>query len=172
MFESLYWDDVQYNGLSFTLVVCEKGLCFVRLPNQSSESIVEWIQYYAPESELVYDSRRVTAYAKQLREYLEGHLKTFDIPMDLRGTTFQQNVWQALCTIPFGETRTYGQMAESLGKPAAVRAVGVAIGTNPVPIFIPCHRVIGKSGKLTGYRGGLELKASLLDMEAKMLASS
>ena len=102
---------------------------------------------------------------EQLDEYFSGRRKAFSIPLDMRGTPFQTQVWQALLAIPFGETRTYGQLARQLGNPAATRAVGAANGRNPVAIIAPCHRVIGSSGKLTGFAGGLDAKAHLLELE-------
>jgi methylated-DNA-[protein]-cysteine S-methyltransferase len=102
---------------------------------------------------------------RQLGEYFAGKRKTFSVPLDMRGTSFQKNVWHALLAIPFGETRSYGQLAKQLGNPQAVRAVGAANGRNPISIIVPCHRVIGSSGKLTGFAGGLETKAHLLSLE-------
>ncbi len=103
----------------------------------------------------------------ELAEYFAGERTTFTVPLDFRGTAFQQSVWQALLRIPYGETRTYGQLARELGNPSAMRAVGAANGRNPISIIAPCHRVIGASGKLTGFAGGLEAKATLLDLEAR-----
>jgi methylated-DNA-[protein]-cysteine S-methyltransferase len=102
---------------------------------------------------------------RQLRAYFNGDLRRFDVPLDLQGTEFQKRVWRQLLTIPFGETRTYRQIADAIGAANAVRAVGAANGANPVPIVVPCHRVIGTSGKLVGYGGGLELKKRLLELE-------
>lgn len=102
---------------------------------------------------------------KQLRAYFAGVLRQFDLPLDLAGTPFQQRVWQELLKIPYGETRSYGQVARDMGAPAAIRAVGAANGANPVPIVVPCHRVVGANGKLTGYGGGLPLKQRLLALE-------
>jgi methylated-DNA-[protein]-cysteine S-methyltransferase len=102
---------------------------------------------------------------RQLGEYFAGKRKTFSVPLDMRGTSFQKNVWHALLAIPFGETRSYGQLAKQLGNPQAMRAVGAANGRNPISIIVPCHRVIGSSGKLTGFAGGLETKAHLLSLE-------
>ncbi|WP_433589824.1 methylated-DNA--[protein]-cysteine S-methyltransferase [Pseudomonas koreensis] len=103
--------------------------------------------------------------ARQLQEYFAGHRDRFDLELDFVGTDFQKKVWAALLTIPFGETRTYRQIAEQIGNPAAVRAVGAANGRNPISIVAPCHRVIGASGKLTGFAGGLEAKQRLLVLE-------
>lgn len=105
--------------------------------------------------------------AAQLDRYFAGSLTAFDLPLDLRGTPFQQRVWSALQEIPFGETISYGELAASLGKPGSARAVGLANGQNPISIIVPCHRVIGSNGKLTGYGGGLDRKAWLLDHEAQ-----
>jgi methylated-DNA-[protein]-cysteine S-methyltransferase len=102
---------------------------------------------------------------RQLQEYFAGQRKEFTLPLDLDGTAFQRQVWNALRTIPFGETRTYGQIANQIGNPAAVRAVGAANGRNPVSIVTPCHRVIGATGQLTGFAGGLDVKAQLLALE-------
>lgn len=101
----------------------------------------------------------------QLLAYLSGCLRTFDLPLSPAGTPFQKEVWETLCAIPFGETRTYGQIAASIGRPKAVRAVGQANHRNPIPILIPCHRVVGSDGTLTGYGGGLDLKERLLNLE-------
>jgi methylated-DNA-[protein]-cysteine S-methyltransferase len=104
---------------------------------------------------------------RQIDEYFAGKRKAFSISLDMRGTRFQKDVWEALLAIPFGETRSYGQLAKQLGNPAATRAVGAANGRNPVSIIVPCHRVIGSSGELTGFAGGLDVKAYLLSLETQ-----
>jgi len=103
---------------------------------------------------------------RQLTLYFAGRLETFSVPLDFTGTEFQKKVWTALTTIPFGETRSYRDIAEQIGNPKAVRAVGAANGRNPISIIAPCHRVIGANGKLTGFAGGLEAKALLLKLES------
>lgn len=102
---------------------------------------------------------------RQLREYFAGERRCFTLPLDFVGTEFQKKVWSALVAIPFGETRSYSEIARQIGHPQAVRAVGAANGRNPLSIVAPCHRVIGANGKLTGFAGGLEVKAFLLDLE-------
>jgi O-6-methylguanine DNA methyltransferase len=102
---------------------------------------------------------------EQLRAYFAGKLRQFRIPLDMQGTDFQKQVWRQLQEIPYGETRSYRQIAAAIGQPNAVRAVGAANGSNPLAIVVPCHRVIGASGKLTGYGGGLPLKKRLLELE-------
>jgi len=104
---------------------------------------------------------------RQLGDYFAGKLEAFSLQLAFRGTEFQRQVWTALTTIPFGETRSYAEIARQIGRPAAVRAVGAANGKNPLSIFAPCHRVIGSNGKLTGFAGGLEAKAFLLRHEAR-----
>ncbi len=101
----------------------------------------------------------------QLMEYFEGKRKVFNLPLSPIGTSFQQAVWEALCSIPYGETRSYGEIAKMIGNPKASRAVGMANNRNPISIIIPCHRVIGASGKLVGYGGGIDKKIYLLDLE-------
>ncbi|GGD78967.1 methylated-DNA--[protein]-cysteine S-methyltransferase [Lacimicrobium alkaliphilum] len=102
---------------------------------------------------------------EQLQQYFAGQRQAFSLPLAATGTEFQHQVWQALARIPYAQTASYGQIAESIGKPKAVRAVGAANGRNPLAIVVPCHRIIGKDGKLTGYAGGLERKAWLLALE-------
>lgn len=102
----------------------------------------------------------------QLGDYFAGRLKQFTVMLDFKGTAFQKKVWRALLTIPFGETRSYGEIARQIGSPRAVRAVGAANGKNPISIIAPCHRVIGANGKLTGFAAGLEVKAQLLRIES------
>jgi methylated-DNA-[protein]-cysteine S-methyltransferase len=111
-------------------------------------------------------NRLLAETSSQLLAYFAGQLREFRLPLDMRGTDFQVRVWRQLQTIPFGETRSYLQIAAAIGSPKAVRAAGAANGANPIPIVIPCHRVIGASGKLVGYGGGLPLKKRLLELEA------
>ncbi len=112
------------------------------------------------------DRAILAAAGEQLNAYFAADLTTFDLPLAPRGTPFQQRVWEALLEIPFGETTSYGALANHLQRPGAARAVGLANGSNPISIIIPCHRVIGSDGRLTGYGGGLDRKAWLLDHEA------
>jgi methylated-DNA-[protein]-cysteine S-methyltransferase len=113
----------------------------------------------------------LAAAREELIAYCEGTLQTFNVPLAPQGTAFQQRVWRALLDIPFGETESYGQLARRIGAPNAARAVGMANGRNPIAIIIPCHRVIGTSGALVGYGGGLPRKRWLLDHEVRCLAS-
>ncbi len=103
----------------------------------------------------------------QVMEYFSGRRTNFDLPLDLQGTVFQKSVWQALCEIPFGERRSYKEIATMVGNPKASRAVGMANNRNPIAIIVPCHRVVGADGSLVGYAGGLDLKKRLLELEQK-----
>jgi methylated-DNA-[protein]-cysteine S-methyltransferase len=102
---------------------------------------------------------------RQLGEYFAGKRRTFDVPLSFSGSDFQKQVWGALLTIPFGETRSYGEIALQVGRPTASRAVGAANGRNPISIIAPCHRIVGATGKLTGFAGGLDAKKYLLELE-------
>lgn len=113
------------------------------------------------------DTPVLTEAQRQLNEYMEGRRKKFELPISVEGTEFQKKVWRELCRIPYGETRTYGQIAALVGNPKAGRAVGMANHNNPVSIVVPCHRVIGANKKLVGYGGGLDKKKALLELEAK-----
>ncbi len=109
---------------------------------------------------------RFDSVKKQLDDYFQGRLKIFDLGLSLQGTDFQKKVWHALTQIPYGKTISYGELAQRIGNPKACRAVGLANGKNPIPIIIPCHRVIGKNGKLTGFGGGIPVKQHLLELES------
>jgi len=118
-----------------------------------------------PDPDWVYEASGFDVVKKQLDLYFKGQLKTFDLKLKLRGTTFQTRVWQRLADIPYGETISYGELAARVGNPKAARAIGMANGKNPIPIILPCHRVIGKNGSLVGFGGGLGVKQFLLDLE-------
>jgi methylated-DNA-[protein]-cysteine S-methyltransferase len=143
------------------LVASDKGLVAILWENDKPRRV--------PLKELVEDDRHpvLVKVEKQLGEYFAGKRKEFSVDLDTRGTPFQKSVWDALLAIPFGETRSYGELAKKLGNPRASRAVGAANGKNPVSIIVPCHRVIGSTGKLTGFAGGMETKAHLLTLEKR-----
>ena len=123
-------------------------------------------QTYEPDrADWVRDDTAFADAVAQLEDYFAGQLTSFDLELELIGTAFQRRVWTALQTIPYGETASYGQIAEQIGSPGAARAVGLANGHNPISIIVPCHRVIGSNGSLTGYGGGLDRKRALLDLE-------
>jgi len=142
----------------------ERGLAYLGLPRSGGHGFAGWLARSG-------GARREQAFApnrgaiRQIVEYLDGKRERFELPLDLRGTPFQETVWRALLEIPYGATRSYAEIARAVGNPSAVRAVGAANGANPVPLVVPCHRVIASGGKLGGYGGGLDLKRRLLAME-------
>lgn len=142
-----------------TLIASEKGLAAILWENDDPNRVHAKAHTEDNNNTFLLETEQ------QLREYFDGHRDSFSVPLDLEGTTFQKQVWEALATIPYGETRNYKQIAEQIGNPKSVRAVGAANGRNPISIILPCHRVIGSSGHLTGFAGGLETKALLLSME-------
>jgi methylated-DNA-[protein]-cysteine S-methyltransferase len=138
-----------------TLAMSQRGLAGVHMA--PFEVPIGWVE----------DRRACLDAERQLRAYFAGELKQFELPVDLQGTPFQLQVWQALMSIPYGQTISYGQQAQRIGNSKASRAVGLANGRNVVAIVVPCHRVIGASGKLTGFGGGLDRKQFLLDLERR-----
>lgn len=156
---SLAWKHMKSPVGRLKLVASDKGLVAVLWENDRPSRVRL--------NELVEDEGHpiLVEAEQQLGEYFAGKRKEFSIALDMRGTAFQKDVWEALLGIPFGETRSYGQLARQLGNPQAMRAVGAANGRNPLSIIVPCHRVIGASGKLTGFAGGLDTKADLLELE-------
>jgi methylated-DNA-[protein]-cysteine S-methyltransferase len=138
----------------------DKGLVQINLLNE--DNFIDNLKKIFSEAEVIEDHAKNQKAIQQLTEYFDGSRRIFDLPFDLVGTDFQKKVWLALSKIPFGKTVSYKQIAENIGNPKAVRAVGLANNRNPIPIIIPCHRVIGANGNLVGYGGGLEMKRRLL----------
>ena len=148
---------------TFLLAASDQGLCRVLLPGEPDSS--GWFERHFGEPASPGWNPALQRAAPQLEQYLAGERRKFDLDLDLRGTPFQIGVWNQLRSIPFGETRSYGEVASGIGRPGSPRAVGTATGRNPVPVVVPCHRVIGSNGGLVGYAGGLELKRRLLELE-------
>lgn len=149
----------------FGAVMGPAGLGRLAYPTEPLSACETWARRWEPGATVVRDPAALEDLAEELTAYLEGALRGFTVPLDLRGTPFQLRVWSALQEIPYGEARSYSDIAAAIGSPGAVRAVGLANGSNPVPIVVPCHRVIGRGGALTGYGGGLEIKERLLRLE-------
>ncbi len=150
---------------TFGASLSANGLGRLTFPSEPSAQCEAWAQRWIPDAHVVDHSAELIRVAEQVNAYLDGSLREFTIPVDLRGTPFQVQVWRALLDIEYGTVRSYADIAKMIGKPNAVRAVGAANGANPVPVIVPCHRVIGSDGTLTGYGGGLELKEWLLRLE-------
>jgi methylated-DNA-[protein]-cysteine S-methyltransferase len=142
-----------------TLIASERGLAAILWEGDAPKRVRLEPQREDPDNDILVETER------QLKSYFDGTLKVFSVPLDFVGTKFQTTVWKALLKIPFGQTRTYTQIAQQIGRPTAARAVGAANGKNPISIMAPCHRVIGANGDLTGFAGGLETKELLLNLE-------
>jgi methylated-DNA-[protein]-cysteine S-methyltransferase len=151
----LEWRRLQTDGLACRVVASENGI-----------RAIDFEPAAAMEGGESLSNPLLREAVEQLQAYMARQLRDFDLPLDMVGTEFQKRVWNALLDIPYGETRSYSFVAQSIGSPKAVRAVGAANGSNPIPIVVPCHRVIGAGGSLTGYGGGLPLKRYLLDLES------
>jgi O-6-methylguanine DNA methyltransferase len=147
---------------TYILARSEKGVVCIKTEEQAPKFLARWEREGI---ELKGDDKKKLKLINQLDAYFEKKRRRFDLLLDMRGTPFQLQVWDFLLNIPWGETRTYGQTAKTLGRPKAARAVGRAVGTNPVSIVVPCHRIIGSDGSLTGYGGGLDRKTALLELE-------
>jgi methylated-DNA-[protein]-cysteine S-methyltransferase len=147
------------------LVASDKGLAAILWENDDPKRVRLGPPTEDPHNRVLVET------ARQLDGYFAGELKAFTVPLDFQGTGFQKKVWEALLAVPFGETRSYGEIARQIGQPTTVRAVGAAIGKNPVSIIAPCHRVIGSTGALTGFAGGLAVKERLLAIESGRVAA-
>jgi methylated-DNA-[protein]-cysteine S-methyltransferase len=155
--EQVWWSELGTPVGRLVIASGERGLVRILLPNESRDKLGQL--------DAVPDDGRNAETLRQLAEYFAGDRRTFDLPLDPRGTPFQQAVWREVAAIPHGQTTTYGELARELGLPNAHRAVGAANGDNPLPIVVPCHRVVGSTGHLTGYAGTTPMKAWLLALE-------
>lgn len=148
---------------TYILISSRKGVVLVTAEDEADTRPARWKRYNIRTRD---KNEHNDALAEQLDAYFAGKLRRFSVALDLRGTPFQRTVWELTRSIPYGETRSYRQIARTLNRPDSARAVGHALSRNPIAIVIPCHRVIGSNGKLTGYAGGLRKKRALLDLEA------
>ncbi len=151
---------------TFRVASGDRGLLFLELPRANGGGLPRWLQRRLPGARVERGWQAPAELVRQVEEFLAGRRETFDLPLDLRGTPFQLAVWRELLRIPYGEVRSYGEVARAIGRPRAVRAVGAANGANPLPLLVPCHRVVASGGRLGGYAGGLDLKRRLLAVEA------
>ena len=162
---NVYWMLLNHGQWNIYMAATTEGLCYAGPHDAPFDELALWVKKRLPAYQLVEDRSFLEPYAVELIDYMEGRRKEFTMPLDLHGTPFQQSVWKALQEIPYGQTVSYSDIAERIQNPKSVRAVGAAIGANPLLITVPCHRVIGKNGNLTGFRGGLEMKKQLLALE-------
>ena len=153
----MYFYDIIHSPIGNLLILeGEKGIKQIHFSTSQEFSI---------QTDWEYNPFRLKESKKQLSEYFDGSRTSFTLTLDPDGTIFQKQIWNELCNIPYGQTCSYQDIANAIGKPSACRAIGMANSKNPIPIIVPCHRVIGKNGKLTGYAGGLDRKAKLLEIE-------
>lgn len=163
--EKLYASTVSWEGWVFRVLSSANGVRWLDLHPTSLESLEAKLG-----ARIVPDDQQNELVLNEIHSYLRGEFRQFTVPVDLRGTEFQCDVWNTIAQIPYGKTISYGELAATIKRPKATRAVGQAVGANPVPIIIPCHRVIGSSGELTGFGGGLPLKERLLGLERGTLS--
>jgi O-6-methylguanine DNA methyltransferase len=150
---------------AFGAVFSPRGLGRLTFPTEDLGACEAWARRWMPGARIRHGGAELDNLAEQLTAYFERRLRAFDMPLDLRGMPFQEAAWRALLEIGYGEVRTYSAHAAAIGRPLAIRAVGAANGANPIPILVPCHRLIGKSGSLIKYGGGLDVKRQLLKLE-------
>lgn len=163
----IYYTDIKIPQLRKTFLIAknEKGVCSLIFNNHENNFVTSLKKYF--NDEVKKNPKKLNKEVKQILEYFTGKRKSFAVEIFLKGTKFQTSVWKALLNIKYGETKTYSEIAEMTGKPKAVRAVGNICGQNPIPIFIPCHRVIRKDNSFGGFSGPLELKKKMLRLESK-----
>ncbi|WP_243523767.1 methylated-DNA--[protein]-cysteine S-methyltransferase [Bacillus pseudomycoides] len=165
----IYWTLFIHKNWHMYIAATSTGLCFVGSQHQNLEELITWAKKRFPRPTFVQDTLELQPYIQELIEYLDKKREVFTCLIDVHGTPFQLAIWNTLREIPYGKTYSYSDIAQLIQKPKSVRAVGTAIGANPLLITIPCHRVIGKNGKLSGFRGGLAMKKELLTLEKTIL---
>jgi O-6-methylguanine DNA methyltransferase len=165
MTEELYFATDNIDGIRFDIIISKSGVREILINKKSESDDFSKVIQISPE-----DPKAINIFT-QLREYFNRQRKEFDFPLEILGTDFQKKVWDELIKIPYGETISYGELANRMGDKNLMRAVAAANGANPIPIVIPCHRVIGADGSLTGYGGGLDVKQKLLELEGSWTLS-
>lgn len=170
--QTIYYGQILNREWPIYLAATEKGLCFVGSLGGGKKELEEWMNKINSNNIYKEDQNKIASYVTQLEEYFKEKRTRFNLPLDTKGTVFQKKVWAGLTTIPYGETVTYGELAEIIGHPRSFRAVGAAIGKNPLLIVVPCHRVVHKDKNIEGYRGPLEMKINLLRFEKKNIPAS
>jgi methylated-DNA-[protein]-cysteine S-methyltransferase len=169
MSETVVIDTLKTSWGMFGVALSSQGIGCLTFPSESLERCAAWTKRWLPEARIKTNKKALRPIAAELNAYFKGKLKTFTLPLDLRGTPFQLQVWRALLNVEYGSVSTYTTIAAKIKRPQAMRAVGAANGANPIPIIVPCHRIIGRNGKLVGYGGGLDMKYRLLKLEGVLL---
>lgn len=169
--KEILYDAIETPAGTFLLAVTEKGACWSGFEDRPGR-MQQQLEKRFGECRMTRDARRLKPCSDKLKAYFAGEPVNLDMPLDVNGTVFQQKIWKELSRIPYGETISYEELARRLGNPKAMRAAGAACGQNPVGVIVPCHRVVGKSGKLTGFASGVERKEWLLNLERRVAGIS
>lgn len=167
----IYWGQLPLEIGESYCAMTEKGLCYIGRPNGEFQELEQWVEKRFKQVKLVQEEAFLQPFIEELNAYLRGDIQYFTAPMAIYGTDFQKEIWRALCRIPYGETITYGELARMIDRPKAVRAVGSAVGANPLLYMIPCHRVLPKAGGIGGFRAGKSVKEQLLTIEEQSKSS-
>lgn len=163
----LTYDCIDTSLGRLTVVKSGRGVCFIALPSRKPARIESWLRRFFPDETLMQAPAPFEQERQELQEYLQGRRKQFSFPLDHRNTPFSIKVLDEVSRVPYGATATYGTIARRIGHPHAARAVGSALAANPLALAIPCHRIVGTGGSLTGYSGGIALKEQLMDLESR-----
>lgn len=164
---SIYYTELTFKEWYIFIAATKNGLCYVSADPNGKIKYEKWLEITFEDFKSEKNENVLEIYTEQFIDYMEGKRINFSLPLDLYGSRFQKETWKVLVKIPYGETKTYSDIANQIGKPSAVRAVASAIGKNPALILVPCHRVIRKNGELSGFRDGIEIKKKLLALESK-----
>ncbi|MFB1082736.1 methylated-DNA--[protein]-cysteine S-methyltransferase [Jeotgalibacillus sp. JSM ZJ347] len=167
--KTVYWSEFIDEGSSYQFAAVDGKVCYIGGPKEGYAALEKWVGKQYPDAVLIESAEEMAPFVNEFEAYFTGEKKAFDMPIDPKGTPFQQKVWEALLEIPYGETRTYADIAARVGRPKAFRAVGTAIGANPILVVVPCHRVIAKDGGLGGFSAGLDVKRALHQVEGIQL---
>lgn len=165
MMKTIYWTECKNGEDTYQLAAIEGKVCYIGGPKEGYAALEKWALKQYPGAALIENPAEMQPFVQEFKAYFTGEKRAFDMPIEPKGTAFQQEVWEALLEIPYGETRTYADIAARVGRPKAFRAVGTAIGANPLLIVVPCHRVIAKDGGLGGFSAGLDVKRTLHQVE-------
>ena len=161
----IYWTEMSWHDWQMFLASTDEGLCYIGSPNASFSELEAWVQKHFANYTITKENSFLKDATSAIQAYLDGEKKSLPLSLHITGTPFQRMVWQGMREVPYGETATYSDLAEKIGRPTAVRAVATAVGANPLLIALPCHRIIAKDGSLAGFRGGLLMKRKLLEIE-------
>ena len=166
---SLFYEEMRAPIGTLTLFESDQGLCLIQFGSFEDTEVLtrKWLKRYMPEADLVHSASKLSRVITQLQQYFAGERTEFELDLEMRGTPFQVKVWNALRDVAYGKTETYKGIAEQIGQKTAVRAVGGANNRNPLPLIVPCHRIVGSDGSMTGYAGGISVKETLLRLEER-----